>query len=110
MPGQERAGILHREKLMLLVGRAPGRQRGLLAAIKADGVRAEFRPLLLALHIAPAFQVQAQFHAIGVKAGRPIQFAAGEKIMPFNAVTRAVKTAEQRVASPRPRPARHRLP
>jgi len=44
-----------------------------------------------------AVQIQTQFHAAGMKARRPIEFAPRKKIVPLNAVADAAKIAEQRL-------------
>lgn len=65
--------------------------------IKPDRARREIGAFVLALHEAVAGEVQAQLHAAGMKAGGPVELALSKKIVPLDAVARAVKTAEERL-------------
>ena len=94
---QKRTGKFHGQKLVPFVGGTPGGQWLIPVVIKTGGVGREFRPAAATRYKTVAVEVQAQLHAMGMKTGRPIEFATRKKIVPFEAVTRAAKTAEQRL-------------
>ena len=91
---EKRAGKFHGEKLVRFFCRALRRERLGLAMIKARCARCEFRPRPAAFHEAVAGKIQAQLDAARMKTGGPVKFALRKKVVPLDAVTCAVETAE----------------
>ena len=106
---QKRAGKFHRQKLVPLIGRAPGGERLLFAMVKTNSVGFKFHPPVLALDKAVPVEIQTQLHAGGMKARGPVEFAPRKKIVPLDTVTRAAENCRTAVASPCPRRATRRL-
>ena len=82
---------------MLLIRRAPCGQRLILAVIEPDRVWVKFHALAFARHKTVPSKIQAQLNAAWMKACAPVKFTLRKKIVPLDAVTRAVKTAEERL-------------
>jgi hypothetical protein len=98
MLGEKRAGKFHGEKLVLLVRRARRGQRLVLAMIKAAVPGAKVRALAPPHSTKPwPARFRHKFHAAGMKARGPVELALRKKIVPLDAVARAVKTAEERL-------------
>src|SRR5262245_23001883 len=95
MPPHEIKRELDSEKLVAFILPPRRVQRRVAAPIKPRSQGLEDRGMAVEGHLATAGQVQADFHAAGMKALAPIKCLATLEVMPLEAGARGANTAMQ---------------